>query len=470
MQVVRLLGCCVVGAVTARRRLRVLTTNNPTTQQPAFSAGQLALLLGVLLVSRSAIAQVRGSIFGPGAQTLPIALSPLKDQSPGGDGRSLATGFVDIVRDDLQLTGIFRILPRESYIEPVDTSGTTVETINFDNWSVLGALALVKGTVERQADQLVIEARLFDVSQRRQLVGRRYRGSVNDLRRMANRFADEIMMALTGERGPFNSRLVFLSTRDGRFKDVYVMSPDGGDVRRITSANTINLSPSWGPDLETLLVTSYRPRKPELYGIDLTERKWTTVAPSDAPTLNGRWSPDGRLLAVTREDQGNPEIFLVNRDGSVRRRLTQHWAIDVSPSWSPDGQQIAFCSGRSGSPQIYVTSSDGDDLRRVTQSGGYNTAPSWSPKGDRIAYVGRVNGRFQIFTVKLDGTDVRQVTNSAGDNEDPSWSPDGRFLVFSSTRAGRSRLYVADASGTSQVELTHGNGDDTSPAWSRWLD
>ena len=437
------------------------------------SRGQLTgitLVLGITLLARGAPAQVRGTIFGPGAQTLPIALSPLKDQSGGGAGRSLATGFADIIRDDLVLTGIFRILPRDSYIEPVETSGMTAETINFENWAVLGALALVKGTVQRDGDQLVVEARLFDVAQRRQLVGRRYRGTVNDLRRMANKFADEIMAALTGERGPFNSRITFLSTRDGRFKDVYVTSVDGGDVRRITANSTLNLSPSWGPDVDTLLVTSYRPRKPELYGIDLSDRRWTPVAPSEAPTLNGRWSPDGHLLAVTREDQGNPEIFLVSRDGNVRRRLTQHWAIDVSPSWAPDGQRLTFCSSRSGAPQIYTVNAEGSDLRRVTLSGGYNTSPSWSPKGDRIAYVGRVGGRFQVFTVKVDGSDVRQVTNSAGDNEDPSWSPDGRFLVFSSTRAGRSRLYVADISGTSQVELTHGNGDDTSPAWSRWLD
>jgi TolB protein len=428
----------------------------------------LTLVACLTLASPGAsVAQLRGTIFGPGTKAFPVAVTELQT---GGVEKTSATQFADIVTSDLTMSGLMRVIPRDRYIEPVEGSGVTDTTINFADWSVLGALALVKGTLASEGSTFTVEARLFDVSQRRQLVGRRYRGTAVDVRRMAHKFADEIMAQLTQERGPFDSQIAFLSRRGGRFKDLYVVSLDGGDVRRITNNNTLNLAPSWAPNTRTLLFTSYQKRNPDLYSVDIQTKRMTKISSLRGMNV-GRWSPDGTQLAVaTEQEAGNPDLVILGGDGSMRRRLTDHWAIDVSPSWSPDGTQIAFCSSRSGAPQIYIIGADGTGLRRVTSEGSYNTSPTWSPKGDRIAYSSRLGGRFQIFTVKIDGSGVQQVTNTAGTNEDPSWAPDGRYLVFSSTRDGRSRLYVSDLTGANQVQLTDGNGDDTSPAWSSRLE
>jgi TolB protein len=411
-------------------------------------------------------AQVRSTIIGPGVKRFPIAVSPLKVIGAASTGEQ----FARVLARDLDLSGLFRVIPRDTYLDDAQTGGVSAESINFDNWSVIGALALVKGSVERRGDDLTIEARLFDVGQRQQLAGRRFRGRAADEARMANRFADEIIQYFTGERGPFDSQIAFLSTRGGRFKDVYVMSANGEGVRRITNENTINLSPSWTPGGHGLVLTSFRSHNPDLFSITLPNATWSKLSSLRGLNLGGRWSPDGRRIAVTLEYDGNSEIAVLSADGSLQKRLTDHWAVDVSPSWSPDGQRLAFCSDRSGKPQIYVMSADGGGIRRVSPSGNYNTSPSWSPKGDRIAYASRIGGRFQIFTVRPDGTDVRQVTSGAGSNEDPSWSPDGRYMVFSSTRRGASKLYLADAAGANQVELTEGNGSDSSPSWSGWLE
>jgi len=419
-----------------------------------------------IALAAQAAAQVRSTIIGPGVKRYPIALSPLKDGAAGG----ASDPFTRTLGRDLELSGLFRIIPSDTYLENAQTSGVTAEDIDFANWSVIGALALVKGVAERHGDELSIEARLFDVAQHRQLTGKRFRGRADDEPRMANRFADEIIQYFTGERGPFDSQIAFLSTRGGRFKDVYVMTANGDDVRRITNENTLNLSPSWTADGRGLVVTSYRLGNPDLFSIALPRGAWSKLSSLRGLNLGGRWSPDGRRLAVTVEYDGNPEIALLNPDGSLLRRLTDHWAVDVSPSWSPDSQQLAFCSDRSGSPQIYVMAADGSGVRRVSTAGTYNTSPSWAPKGDRIAYASRIGGHFQIFTVKTDGSDARQVTNGPGSNEDPSWSPDGRYLVFSSTRRGAPKLYLTDVAGTNQVELTEGKGSDTSPAWSGWLE
>ena len=428
----------------------------------------MVVVLGTLaVVPQAGYAQVKVPIFGPGARSYPVAVSPLKSVSGTSD---VGSRFADIVAADLTLAGYFKVVDRAAYIEQPDTSGHTAESINFDSWSVIGALALVKGTATVQGDDLTVEARLFDVYQRRQLTGRRYHGAVGDVRRMANKFADEIMAQFTGERGPFDSRIAFVSTRDGRFKELYAMSLDGGDLRQLTHNQTINVSPAWTADAGALYFTSYQRRNPDVYKIELFSGRESVFSQRPGLNIAARPSPDGQAVAVTVEDEGNADIVLLNPAGKLVRRLTDSWGIDVSPSWSPDGRQLAFCSNRTGSPQIYVMNVDGGAARRVTFAGTYNTSPAWSPKGDRIAYVSRSEGRFNIFTVTTDGSDPRQVTQDMGNNEDPSWAPDGRYLVFSSSRAGGKKLFVADATGTSQVQLTRGGGDDTSPTWSRWLE
>ena len=434
-------------------------------------AGRYVVMSVVMMAGlRASDAQVRGTIFGPGARSYPIAISPLKNLSGSSAAANFGTQFADIVSADLNLSGFFKILDRAAYIEKPETSGYTADNINFDNWSVIGALALVKGAYSVSGDNVTTEVRLFDVYQRRQLAGVRYHGSLGELRRMANKFADEIMKQFTGERGPFDTRFAFVSTRDGRFKEIYVMSPDGGDLQQVTKTQTINVSPSWSPDSHLLLYTSYKRGNPDLYAIDLVSGRDVLISSRPGLNLGGKFSPDGSKIALTIEDKGNADIAIVDRSGNLMRRVTDSWAIDVSPSWSPDGRRLAFTSNRSGGPQIYVVGVDGGEPRRVTFTGTYNTSPAWSPKGDRIAYVSRADGGFNLFTVKVDGSDTRQLTQAAGNNEDPSWAPDGRYIVFSSSRTGRKKLFVTDLTGSSQVQLTHGGGDDTSPAWSRWLE
>lgn len=421
-----------------------------------------------LLVALPAVAQVRGTIFGPGLRNFPIAVSPLAPHEGGAPAAEVATKFADMVSRDLEISGQFRTIDRNAYIEKA--APYTADAINFPNWSVIGALALVKGWYTVSGNTLTVEVRLFDVYQRRQIVGRRYNGAVGDLRRMAHRFADEIMKELTGERGPFDSRIAFVSTRGGRFKELFVMSLDGGDTKQLTSNRTINLSPSWAADVGSLLYTSYQRGRPALFSMDLISGRNKPIWWKGGLNLGGRYSPDGSMIAVAVEDKGNTDIMLVRPDGQMIRRLTDSWALDLSPSWSPDGRQIAFTSDRGGSPQIYVQGVDGGEARRLTTKGNENTSPVWSPDGKRIAYVGRAGGGLNIFTTDVDGADVRQLTQAKGKNEEPSWSPDSRYIVFSSTRSGRQKLYVVDAAtGSSQVQLTAGDGDDSHPAWSRWL-
>ena len=434
----------------------------PRTSAPSHRlrcAASIVAALALIATALPASAQVRGLITGPGETAFPIAVTRLQ----GGDGEA-ARLFTSTLTRDLDLSGLFRLLDPASFI---DAGGTKVEEINFGNWASIGARLLVTGRMVSSGGDLTVEARLFDVAEQRQLGGKRYQGAARDARRMANRFADEILLLLTGEAGPFDSRLAFISTRSGRFKEVYVTNLDGSDLRQLTRNQTINLSPSWAPDARSLVFTSYKDGRPKLYEIDVVTGRERLVPTGSGMVMGASFSPDGRNIAVTRSSgKGDSEILLVSPEGRVESRLTESQTINVSPSFSPNGSQLAFCSGRTGSPQIYVTGTGGGQARRLTFKGSYNTQPVWSPKGDKIAYTGRVDGRFQIFVVDANGGEPAQITSSRGDNVDPTWSPDGRYLIFSSTRAGKAQLYFTDARGIRQRQLITSPGSDSSPAWS----
>jgi TolB protein len=276
---------------------------------------------------------------------------------------------------------------------------------------------------------------------------------------MAHRFADQIMLLLTGELGPYSSKIAFVSNRSGRAKELFWTDLTGTDITQVTKDYRINLGPSWNPSGTALTFSSYKQGGPYPYLIELLSGRETRLYPMVG--YSSRWSPDGSMIAVSMEQEGNSDLYLLSPEGKLIKRLTDSPDIELSPAWSPDGQRIAFCSNRSGGPQIYVVNIDGGNARRLTFKGNYNTSPAWSPKGDQIAYTSRA-GDFHIMTIGANGEGAQEVAPG----EDPTWSPDGRYLVFSS----RGRLRLASKDGRSIKQLTGGGGDDTSPAWSARLE
>jgi TolB protein len=429
-------------------------------------------LLALACAPPGARAVVTGQIFGPGSQTFPIAVPPLKNLGGDADG-ALGKQFARVLSRDLDLSGYFKVLDPRTFIEDPQASGITATDIDFVGWSSIGAQELVKGGVLVEGDRVTIEARLFDVPARRDVpeVGKRVTGGRADVARMAHRFADQLLEVLTGERGPFDTQIVFTSTRGGRglLKELYLWTFDRDDPVRLTNERTLMVAPRWRPDNRAVLFTSWKEHFPRLFQLDLGTKSVGRLVPGGGSMQSGAWSPDGSRLLVAREVDGNTDIFLLDRSGAVVKQLTDHWAVDVSPTWSPDGRQFAWCSSRAGAPQIYVANLDGSGVRRVSTIGNYNTSPAWSPKGDRIAYATRAGGGFQIVVGGADGSGGKTVT-SAGSNEDPSWAPDGRYLIFSSTRGGAHHLALTDRDGRVQRELTRGTADDSSPAWSARLE
>jgi len=432
-----------------------------------------ALVLLSLAGARAVRAQpIHMTISGPGATVAPIAVSEFKNLG-GDDQGTTSHGFVRILRRDLELSGFFSIISPKSYIEDPQNSGYDLGKFNFGDWSSLNADFLVKGAVTVSGGQVSIEALMFDVAQQRRMFGTRFSGGPADVEEMARRFADSVLKAVTGIQGPFDTRIAFVSTRGGRFKEIYLAAPDGGGLFRVTDNPTINLFPKLARSAASVLYLSYKTGAPALFLFDVAGRTEVRVGSPHGNVIGGALSPDGSRIVAAVENGGHTNLFLLDRSGEEIRQLTEGGAINVNPAFSADGRQLAFTSDRSGTPQIYVMSLGGGAARRVTFQGDYNTSPSFSPDGKWLAYQSR-SGGFNIFIIPAAGGRPTQLTEDARSNQSPCWSPDGRYLVFSSTRGGHERLYLMQVNTQSQTgkvisALMEDEGNDTSPTWSWWL-
>jgi TolB protein len=429
------------------------------------AAGRLAgtvLLLAALLPS-AAGAVLYIDINAPGGKRLPLAVGDFVVVSGGAP---LSREIPKLLEADLDLTGLFDLVPRDAHLETVKAAHFSGRALDFPAWKTVGAEAVVIGKVEARGDQLSVEMRVYDATQGTMLAGKRYSGAPGQLPWIVHRFANEIVYVFTGVRGIFGTEIAF-SARDGRGKEIYVVGMDGKGLRKVTANRSFNLFPRWSPDGRWLAFTSFRTGVPVIYLRNLETGVEKEVVRAGDAKSPGSFSPDGDWLYYSASSAGNSDIRRVRVVGGAAEKVAGGWGLEVSPTVSPDGRRIAFVSDRSGSPQVYVKSVGSEEERRVSQGAGYSTSPCWSPAGDRIAYTARAGGRFAIYTVAPDGSDTRLVVSSGdADCEDPSFSPDGRQLVYTMRKRGYSVLKIISLDGRRERTLVSGLGDAGSPAWS----
>ncbi|MBF0491844.1 MAG: Tol-Pal system beta propeller repeat protein TolB [Deltaproteobacteria bacterium] len=391
----------------------------------------------------------------------PIAVPDLQI-TKGKDKDNFSSRVAEILKNDLKIAGYFEVLSKSNY--PQET-GLTKEQINFKQWSGIGAQALVKAGLEIDGKNLTFQWRLFDPNTSEMLVGKEYKVEKKSYRAAVHRFMDEILLALTGEKGIFSTKIVAACGPVGK-RQITVMDIDGENRVQLTDNNSINVSPDWSKDGRQIAFTSYAKYWPEIFIVNTDGKgKAKRVTFNNSSNLTPAWSPDGSSIAISSNMMGDPEIFLIDSQGNKIAQITHSKGIDYSPAWSPDGQNLVYASERAGHLHLFTMDKNGGNIKRITFSGAFNDQPDWSPKGDKIAYSLQDGGGFDIYTMNIDGSMVQKVSNGMGSNESPSYSPDGRYIVYTSDRSHKSDIYIMLWEGTNPTAITK-SGDCVNPDWS----
>jgi len=326
----------------------------------------------------------------------------------------------------------------------------------------------VDGEYTIEGNNITIICNLRDVDTRSLIIGKRYYGEIRNIRNMMHRYSNEVVEVLFGDRGFFETRILYVR-RGGGKQEISIMDFDGFNRTHITNNNVVNVFPAFASKT-TILWSSYLRGKPDIYRASITGNTTPQMFISGRTLLVAPdVSPIDGTVAYASSQAGTLDIYTCNPDGSNVRRLTFNNSINTSPNWSPNGYQIAFTSDRAGGPQIYIMDAYGSNQRRITFEGRYNDNPVWSPRGDKIAYASMAQGyRFNIWTVSPDGSGAKQITDMPGSSEFPTWSPDGSLIAFVNTQGGRSDLYVIRPDGTRLRRVTT-TGDIRMPRWERFF-
>jgi len=396
---------------------------------------------------------------------LPIAVSNLDADSPAAIKVGSDTSAV--VRADLERSGLFKPIDPAAFIQ---TPAQMRTQPRFQDWRVINAQALVTGRVEPQPDgRLRVEFRLWDIYAETQMTGLQYFTTPENWRRIAHMISDAIYQRITGEKGYFDTRIVFISESGPathRIKRLAVMDEDGANPKFLTNGSYLVLTPRFNPTAQMIAYMSYIGGKPRVYLFDMESGKQEMLGNFPEMTFSPRFSPDGNKVVMALEKGGNSDIYVMDLRNRSVTRLTTDPGIDDAPSYSPDGTQITFESDRGGSQQVYVMNADGSNQHRISFGPGKNGTPVWSPRGDLIAFTKQNAGTFRIGVMHPDGSGERMITDGWED-EGPTWAPNGRVLMFGRTeRGGRGdSIWSVDVTGRNERRvMTPGAASD--PAWS----
>ncbi len=376
----------------------------------------------------------------------------------------------DIVAFDLARSGQFAPLAAENML----SYPSRRQDVFFRDWRVLKAAFLVIGSVRSSGDGgAVASFELYDVLTERLLLTREYTFAQGDWRAVGHRISDAVYEEITGIRGAFSTKLLYvlardIGTRDATFS-LEVADSDGEQSRSLFSSREPILSANWSPDGKRVVYVTFETGRSTIVVQDVDgpyrERLTNFQGINSAPIF----SPDGRSLAMVLSKDGDPEIFVMDLDTRQLRQITRHPAIDTEPAWSPDGERLIFTSERGGRPQIYQVELATNFLERLTYRGDYNARARLMPNGKDLIYVHRQNGIYHIAWHDLERDNLQILTRTSLD-ESPSLAPNGTMLIYATQDQGRGILAVVSIDGRVKYRLPSSSGDVREPAWSPFLD
>lgn len=418
-------------------------------------------LAAIAFVAPRAMAEIVVNVDQGATAPLPIAIPAIR-------GAPVGAQISQVIIANLERSGLFRPLDPASFPDAPDDVNLQP---TFDGWKAISAQALLTGQASETDGRLRVDFRLWDVYAGEQLLGLQFTATPENWRRVAHKISDAVYEKLTGEKGYFDTRVVFVAESGSKAKPVRrleIMDQDGANPSYLTDGSYLVFTPRFSGSSQEITYMALRPTGSNIYLLNIETTRQETLGHFPGMVFSPRFSPTGRKVVFSVEKAGNSDVYVMDLVTHATTRLTSDPAIDTSPSFSPDGGQLVFNSDRGGSPQLYVMGADGSGTRRISFGSGRYTAPVWSPDGKLIAFTKQEGGEFHIGVMKPDGSGERLLTSSYLD-EGPTWAPNSRVIMFSRQGQGTGvHLWTVDVSGRVLRPAPYNLGA-SDPAWSPLL-
>jgi dipeptidyl aminopeptidase/acylaminoacyl peptidase len=234
--------------------------------------------------------------------------------------------------------------------------------------------------------------------------------------------------------------LAFLSARDGGRAQIWLLSRNGGEARRVSNLENGASNFEWSPD-GTRFVCLTRTGPPPSKSSDV--RHYTHIY--------YKFNDTGYF------DDKRSHIAIVDVRTGAAKQITDgdNWN-DLDPHWSPDSARIVFVSNRTGkefdldhNSDVWTIPAAGGALTKLSDHVGPDSSPRWSPDGTRIAFLGAEDEEAppMIYLTPSTGGSASVALNKSFDQtaSDLMWAEQGRALYLNSGVKGETHLYRVDA-------------------------
>jgi len=395
-----------------------------------------------------------------------IAVVPLAWQGAGVAPEDMAL----VIESDMVRSGQFAPVAR------TDMLGfpSTQEEVFYRDWRALETEYLLIGKASPAPDNgLRVDYELFDVLRQTRVFSGMESGPASDARMLAHRVADKIYEHLTGVRGAFATRLLYVSVVRGTpgGKDYYRLTMSDSDGARpivLLESREPLLAPAWAPDAKQIAYVSFETGRPAIFRQDLATGAREQLTNFHGLNSAPAWSPNGKTMAMVLSKDGNPDIFLMDLATRQLTNITNNYAIETEPAWMPDGKSLLFTSDRGGKPQIYRYDLGSGAATRITYEGTYNARARVAQDGRNVVLVHQQDGNFNIAILDL-VTNRLQVLTSTALDESPSIAPNGSMVLYATKFGDRGILAAVSVDGGAKFRLPSQEGDVREPAWSPFL-
>jgi dipeptidyl aminopeptidase/acylaminoacyl peptidase len=211
---------------------------------------------------------------------------------------------------------------------------------------------------------------------------------------------------------------------DTYYAQIFVISPEGGEARQLTTGDWNASPPAFSGDGQWVAFSSLRVpdaehafRHSELYAANVRSGDVRQLTHQSGTSGGPVYSPDGRLIAYTHADSvdhsawSEGHIWVMNADGSSAHAVTASLDRPVSGVlWAPTGAGVYFNTQSEGSQNLYYASTSGQvravttgtqvlnvtDLSRSGVAVGIRTTPSMP--NDVVTFTIPASGTASSFT------------------------------------------------------------------------
>ncbi len=233
---------------------------------------------------------------------------------------------------------------------------------------------------------------------------------------------------------PDGKQLAFLSNRD-EGRQIYVISLEGGEGRRLIQSKHEIESFAWSPDGSQIMFIAADPK-------------------TEAEEKKEKDKDDARV--VDKDDRLARLWILDVKSGKIRQLTSGHWRMDAA-EWMPDGKNLAVSatdrpdSEEETSRIFSVNAADGKLIELNAPRGPYGRFRI-SPDGKTIAYVGsRVDGPVphDLFVSAVSGGAGRNISAKSLDRPIGAYAWSGNNSVLTIIQHGfKTNLLTISTDGT----------------------